>query len=101
METPEGVPLLVLDLAANSRDPVAVIRVLSDFQVGDVVEYGAESFKAMLIAQELRVISVSFCGNELRDPTARQRLADEAETAESLCCGVLATACLDSSDGYI
>jgi len=55
METPEGVPLLVLDLAANSRDPVAVIRVLSDFQVGDVVEYGAESFKAMLIAQELRV----------------------------------------------
>ena len=52
-------------------------------QLAGVVEYWAESFKAMLIAQELRVISVAFCGNELRDPTARQRGADEAETAES------------------
>jgi hypothetical protein len=49
METPEAFPLLVLDVAANIRDPVPAIRVLSDFQVGDVVEYWAESFKGMLM----------------------------------------------------
>jgi hypothetical protein len=83
LETPEGFPLLVLDVAVNIRDPLGIIGVLGDFQAGDVVEYWAESFKGMLIAQELRVISVSFCGKELRDPAPRQWLADEAETAAS------------------
>jgi hypothetical protein len=73
LETPERFPLLVLDVAVNIQDPPGIIRVLRDFQAGDVVEYWAESFKGMLIAQELRVISVSFCGNELRDPTPRQQ----------------------------
>ncbi len=83
LETPEGFPLLVLDVAVNIRDPLGIIRALGDFQAGDVVEYWAESFKGMLIAQELRVISVSFCGKELRDPTSRQPAEDKAETAES------------------
>lgn len=85
LETPERFPLLVLDVAVNIRDPLGIIRVLGDFQAGDVVEYWADSFKGMLIAQELRVISVSFCSNEFRGPTPQQRLGDEAETAES--CG--------------
>jgi len=83
LETPEGFPLLVLDEAVNIRDPLGTIRALGDFHAGDVVEYWAESFKGMLIAQELRLISVSFCGKELRDPTPRQGRGDEAETAES------------------
>lgn len=83
LENSEGFPLLVLDVAANIRDPLGIIRVLGDFQVGDVVEYWAESFKGMLLAQELRVISVSFCSKESRDQTPGQGLADEAETAES------------------
>ena len=83
LETPERFPLLVLDVAVNIRDPLGIIRVLGDFQAGDVVEYWAESFKGMLIAQELRLISVSFCGKELRDPTPRQGRGDEAEPAES------------------
>ncbi len=61
-ETPQGFSLVVVDAAAKIQDPLGVVRVLSDFQPGDVVEYRVESFKGIPIAQELRVISVSFGG---------------------------------------
>ncbi len=73
LETARGFSLVAVDPAAKIEDPLGVIQRLSDLQPGDMVEYSAESFGGMLIARELRVVSVSFSDKRLEDERREEK----------------------------
>ncbi len=57
LETPEGFPLLVLDVAVNIRDPLGILGVLGDFSTASTVAHQRAESLDMLRCVLLRRLS--------------------------------------------